>query len=52
MPSIAVNGIQRVLKPIHCTTCTVVFFVFGEIKNVDWDAINAMAAKYEAERGT
>jgi hypothetical protein len=33
------------LKPISCSTCTSVWFLHGELDQIDWDEINRMAAE-------
>jgi hypothetical protein len=36
---------NRHLKPISCSTCTSVWFLNGELDQIDWDEINRMAAE-------
>jgi hypothetical protein len=47
-----IDGASRLLKPISCSTCTSIWFIYGEVNQIDWDEISRMAAEHDDRRST
>lgn len=47
-----IDGASRILKPISCSTCTSIWFIYGEVNEIDWDEIHRMAAEHDDRRST
>lgn len=47
-----IDGASRLLKPISCSTCTSVWFIYGEANQIDWDEIHRMAAEHDDRQST
>ena len=42
-----IDGVNRLLKPISCSTCTSVWFIYGDVDQIDWGEINRMAEEHD-----
>jgi hypothetical protein len=47
-----IDGVSRLLKPISCSTCTSIWFIYGEVNQIDWDEINRMTAEHDDRRSS
>ena len=42
-----IDGVNRLLKPISCSTCPSVWFIYGDVDQIDWGEINRMAEEHD-----